>query len=333
MSVAVDAGRTKCRARRVAAEGRGPRDASVPSRVTLADVDGPRQVAAAVAEALRALEAPATGQLCVAAAGAVTAPDAAGRLAGQLAETWPGPVAVTGDVIAAHAGAFHGRAGVVLAAGTGATALSVGAGGEPALVDGGGYLTGDCGSGFAIGRAGLAAALRHADGRPGGSVALAEAALARFVPPGPEHAPAVGVSRTLVAVAGLHRGAHPVREVAAFATDVAAAARGGDPVANAIWREAAADLADTVTTALRRQPAPEVALVGALFAAEDLLTTPLREEIANSYSDITVRVAGADALGGASWLASRATGAYEPLLVRAGATRPADGKNANLEEG
>ncbi|MYS50866.1 ATPase, partial [Streptomyces sp. SID6013] len=79
------------------------------------------------------------------------------------------------DAVTAHAGALGGRAGVVLAIGTGSVAVGIGADGTYARVDGWGPLLGDDGSGARIGTAGLRAALRAHDGR-GPATALLDAA-------------------------------------------------------------------------------------------------------------------------------------------------------------
>lgn len=307
--LAVDAGRTHCRAAvfTVAAGGGLERGESVTraSEATAVDPDGPARVAATITRTVADLPDPGQDDaiLAVSAAGALRRP-AATALAGALAQTW-GEVVVAGDVVAAHAGAFGGAPGVVLALGTGAIALAVGADGRHAVVDGAGYLVGDAGGGFAVGRAGLAAAIRHADGRAGGSAPLAAAAAARYGCPVAE-VPYL-----------LHTAADPARRVASFAEEVAAVARSGDPVAAAIWRDAVAELAETVLAAGAAVPdaGDRVALVGALFTLDDLLTGPLRERLAARRPAVTVRVDPGDALLGAARLAHLPAGPYRPLIA------------------
>jgi N-acetylglucosamine kinase-like BadF-type ATPase len=312
--LAVDAGRSHCRAAvfTVAADGELVRGESVTraSEATAVDPDGRARVAATITRTVAELAAAgdlAAGSpgpiLAVSAAGALRRP-AAAALAGALAGRW-GAVVVAGDVVAAHAGAFGGVPGVVLALGTGAIALAVGADGRHAVVDGAGYLVGDAGGGFAVGRAGLAAAIRHADGRAGGSGALAAAAETRYRRPVAE-VPYL-----------LHAAPDPARRVASFAEDVAAVARAGDPVAAAIWRDAVAELAGTVVAAGAAVPdaGGRVALVGPLFTLDDLLTGPLRERLAEHRPATEVRVDPGDALLGAARLAHLPAARYAALTV------------------
>ncbi|QSB16496.1 hypothetical protein JQS43_09570 [Natronosporangium hydrolyticum] len=339
--LAVDAGRTHCRAAYFPTpDACDPESVvTVASEGTLADPAGASRVAARVVTALATLgrwphETPST--LVVAAAGCLSRPAAAAGLAEQLAGALATPsrwglgagtdrlvvadIVVTSDVVAAHASAFAGAAGVVLAVGTGAVALAVAENGEHTVVDGAGYLFGDAGGGFWIGRSGLAAALRHGEGRAGGSAALAEAATASFAPPG-------GTLRD--GVTALYGEADPtsrVARVASFAPAVAVATRGGDEVAAAIWRDAVAELAETAAAGCVVLPAEQrrVALVGSMFEVADLLTAPLRRRLAERVGDVEVRTGAGDGLAGAARLARRPVGGYDPLLRSCAVGAPAD---------
>lgn len=84
-----------------------------------------------------------------------------------LAELVSGHVIVVGDTVIAHHAAFHGRAGVLVIAGTGSNALGVNERGESARAGGWGPVISDEGSGFWIGRKAAAEAMRAYDaGRP-----------------------------------------------------------------------------------------------------------------------------------------------------------------------
>jgi N-acetylglucosamine kinase-like BadF-type ATPase len=318
--LAIDVGRTAVRAVIFADATRGP-SVQLDSGATLADPDGPRRVVASVETVLRAFGEDATtglSHVVVAAAGAVARPDHAGALAGELvARHFAAEVVVTTDVVAAHAGALAGKAGVVLAAGTGAVACAIDARGTITLVDGAGYLIGDAGSGYAVGRAGLDAAIRHHDGRPGASAGLALLAEEQFGPLGQ--------------LAGQLQGmpGH-ARAVASFAPAVARAARDGDQVALAIWHDAVCELADTALTAAWALPESDrrIAVTGSLFDLNDLVAEPFSATVASRDSGITVRRATGDAVLGASRLAGGPASGYESLLLR----RPAAGPHSGIRE-
>lgn len=305
--LAVDTGRTRCRAALITVTAGGGlvpgARVNRPSGATIVDPDGPALVAATIREALADLDGGTARAVAVAAAGALSRP-AAAALAGRLAASYP-EVAVTSDVVAAHAAAFGGNPGVVLAVGTGAVAFAVRADGGAAVVDGRGYLLGDAGSGFAIGRAGLVAALRHGDGRAGGSVALADAAVSRFGPL--DQLPYL-----------LHAAPDAARQIASFAPEVAAAARTGDPAARSIWQAAAAELTGTVVAACGGRPdsGHRVVMVGTLSEVDDLLVSPLRARLAARCPGVALAAGGSvDVLDGAARLVEPDP-AYEPLVIR-----------------
>lgn len=75
-------------------------------------------------------------------------------------------VALVADAVTAYTGALGPRPGAVVAAGTGLVAIGTDLK-SWRRADGWGHLLGDCGGGAWIGRAGLEAALRAHDGRPG----------------------------------------------------------------------------------------------------------------------------------------------------------------------
>ncbi|HEX8929793.1 MAG TPA: BadF/BadG/BcrA/BcrD ATPase family protein, partial [Actinomycetota bacterium] len=131
--------------------------------------------------------------------------------------------------------------------------------------DGWGHLLGDCGGGAWIGRAGLEAALRAHDGRPGGSAALLARAEESFGP-----------------VRELPGRLYPRTDrpavLASFAPQVAACA-GSDPVAGGILREAARHMADSAAAVCPAQGEAYVGLTGGLFRMGAALLVPLEEEL------------------------------------------------------
>ncbi|BBZ73173.1 hypothetical protein MPRS_42660 [Mycobacterium paraseoulense] len=243
MILAVDLGKTSCRA---SARGRSARGPGAPG---LAAPGGVRAAEAAIRNVAR--EFGAVDEVIVGAAGALAARDAARALGDALLTSLRAErVAVTSDAVIAHAGALDGEPGVVLIAGTGVVALAIDADGALRTADGWGPWLGDEGGGAWIGAAGLRAALRAHDGR-GPSTALLDAARARF------GAPETWPARLTGAAA-----------LASFAPDVLAAQ--GDAAALAIVGAAAEALAATA----RAAGDGPVAMVGGLAGF-----TALREQL------------------------------------------------------
>ncbi|MEV7323953.1 BadF/BadG/BcrA/BcrD ATPase family protein [Streptomyces sp. NPDC093970] len=310
-AVAVDLGKTGCRAV-LWHDGAGsaPDAHEVPGAPGLAADQGVELARAAVrAAVLPLLEGQPELRLaavCVGAAGAAAAPEAARELAGLLLEDLPADeVAVTSDAVTAHAGALGGRTGVVLAIGTGSVAVGIGEDGSYARVDGWGPWLGDEGSGAWIGAAGLRAALRAHDGR-GPDTSLLAAAGARFGDP--DRLPSA-----------LGRDGNPARTAAAFAPDVARAAAAGDAVAAKIVQEAAAALGEAVLAAAHRlggDDALPVTITGGLTGLGEPLVGPLLAVLAGSARPLETRPPLGDPLDGARLLALDASAPHEPHIAR-----------------
>jgi N-acetylglucosamine kinase-like BadF-type ATPase len=243
-------------------------------------------------ELTRAAGAPRIAAACVGAAGmASLGDDLRARLPRGLSDALGvAELALAGDVVTAYAGALGLRPGVVVAAGTGMIALGTGAdGGGWRRADGWGHLLGDVGGGAWIGRAGLEAALRAHDGRPGGSEPLLSRVRAVF-----------GPVETLPGQ--LYPRADRPAVLASFAPEVAGCAH-GDPVASEILRQAAAHILEAAA-AVRPGPGPvDVALAGGLFKIGEPLLGPLRDQTERLLPDATVRPAAGDPLDGAVLIA------------------------------
>lgn len=212
-------------------------------------------------------------------------------LPGRLAALFGAPrVVLASDMVTSYVGALGMRPGAVVAAGTGAVALGTDFREQWLRGDGWGHLLGDEGGGAWIGAAGLRAAVRAHDRRPGGSVPLLELAVERYGEP-----------------AGLPGRLYPHGDVAgrmaAFAPDVARAAHRGDPVAHDIWRRAAVHLAQTVSAALPSGVDPVVSWCGQLFSAGDLLTAPFLEALRASAPHARPVPPAGSSLDGAAHLA------------------------------
>ncbi|WP_372508536.1 BadF/BadG/BcrA/BcrD ATPase family protein, partial [Mycobacterium palustre] len=146
MILAVDLGKTRCRA------AAGPRRAHGPGAPGLATPGGVQHALAAILAV--ATDLGPVDEAIVGAAGAEAAPHAA-RALGEALLTGLAVrrVAVTSDAVIAHAGAFQGKPGVVLIAGTGVVALAIDADGSLRRADGWGAWLGDEGGGAWIGAA------------------------------------------------------------------------------------------------------------------------------------------------------------------------------------
>lgn len=181
-------------------------------------------------------------------AGVQSAADAA-RVLVALREFTSVPIAVTDDSEAAVLGAFDGKPGGVVIAGTGSIACGRDAAGRVVRVGGHGFLLGDDGGGYWIGRECLRAALRAADGS------------------GPPTA-ATGVVQQMYgddvrdAVRRVHE-APTDRELLSCLVPLAVAV--ADDVIDDIFRRAAAHLVLLADTLRKRLGPIPVAMVGGVF--------------------------------------------------------------------
>jgi N-acetylglucosamine kinase-like BadF-type ATPase len=266
--------------------------------------------------------------------------DLRATLPGALAEDFGGcRLAPAADAVTGYAGALGQRPGAVVAAGTGLIALGAvplpvplaggaasdrtGGSGHPGdgtpgdrrtagpatadpatggrmpgwrRADGWGHLLGDCGGGAWIGRAGLEAAMRAYDGREGGSGPLLARLEAVFGPAG--ELPGKLYTR-------------PDRPavLASFAPEVGRCAAGGDPVAEAVLRDAARHIAQAAEAVCPRLEAGDIAtgdiaLTGGLFRMGAPLLAPLRAELAARLPGVPVTEAAGDPLDGALYVAA-----------------------------
>ncbi|MGW0876202.1 N-acetylglucosamine kinase [Streptomyces sp. NPDC002740] len=277
------------------------RSSQVPVRTGARGLD-PDHLMAQLTPLVRALSAetgivrPATA--VVGAAGLSTLGDALrAELPGALArEFGVRTTALVADAVTAYVGALGPRPGAVVAAGTGLIAIGTDLTAWR-RADGWGHLLGDCGSGAWIGRAGLEAALRAYDGRPGGSAALLAGAEERFGP-----------------LSGLPGRLYPRPDrpavLASFAPQVAACAA-DDPVAARVLRDAARHMAESAAAVCPAGGEPRIALTGGLFRMGDPLLVPLEEELARLLPHAVRVPAEGDPLDGAVRIATAlATGAF-----------------------
>ncbi|MCX4759893.1 ATPase [Streptomyces sp. NBC_01275] len=227
----------------------------------------------------------------VGAAGFATLGDALrAELPDALAREFGVPtIALAADAVIAYVGALGPRPGAVVAAGTGLIAIGTDLTAWR-RADGWGHLLGDCGGGAWIGRAGLEAALRAHDGRPGGSARLLACAQEQFGP-----------------MPGLPGLLYPRDDraavLASFAPRVAACAP-NDPVASDILRAAARHLAESAAAVCPADGEPLYAVTGGLLKLGDPLLVPLAQELAGRLPRGRRVAAEGDPLHGAVRLAA-----------------------------
>ena len=218
--------------------------------------------------------------------------DDPGELVRMLRSGLPaGDVIVAADALTTHTGALSGRAGVVVAAGTGSVALGTDLRETWRRTDGWGYLLGDRGSGAWVGQQGLRYALRARDGLSDGSPELLTRSQEHFG----------GVSEL---EHQLYRGRVATSSLlAGFAPRVAEAAHAGDPVARRIWWEAGTHLGETAVAASAPGLAPRFSWGGRLFDSGALLAEPFRAEVLRRLPDACLRDPAGDSVDGALALA------------------------------
>jgi len=168
-------------------------------------------------------------------------------------------------------GATDGMPGIVVISGTGSICCGANRQGKHAFAGGWGPVAGDEGSGSWIARRALQAVAQASDGR-GPRTALTAAACEYFQVGTPDdlstaiYAPTITNDR-----------------IAGFSKNVIETARAGDAVAIDILTDAGTELGKAAATVIRRlKMEPErfqVAFVGGVFAAGELVIAPLRDEI------------------------------------------------------
>lgn len=171
------------------------------------------------------------------------------EIAADLERRTGARIAVGDDTDAALAGAFEGKPGIVVIAGTGSGAAGRAATGPTVRVGGHGYLLGDEGGGYWIGREAVRAAMRGADGT------------------GPPTALTAMVRRAFDSLTGAEQQVHqhPTDRELLSRLVPAVAALLGDGEARRILTEAAVHLVE-LAQALQRKLGPlPVAGVGGIF--------------------------------------------------------------------
>ncbi|MFE7173748.1 N-acetylglucosamine kinase [Streptomyces sp. NPDC057616] len=288
--LAVDSGGSGLRVV-IAGQGRGPlgqRESREPVHTGPRGID-PGHFMAQLAPLVRELRAESgVGALRTAAIGAAGLASLGeglrAELPGALAREFGiHSVALVADAVTGYVGALGPHPGAVVAAGTGLIAVGTDLT-RWRRADGWGHLLGDCGGGAWIGRAGLEAALRAYDGRPGGSAGLLARAEEMFGP-----------------MPGLPGLLYPRQDrpavLASFAPQVAALTD-DDPVAAGLLRSAARHMAESAAAVCPDAGEPRVAVTGGLLKIGDPLLVPLRQEFAERLPHAPLVPAAGDPLAG-----------------------------------
>lgn len=175
-----------------------------------------------------------------------------------------------GDI--ALAGATNGQPGIVVIAGTGSICCGVNVRGKRVCAGGWGPVVGDEGGGSWIARRALRAVAHESDER-GPETSLTAAACDYF------HVTLVEDLSTAIYAPTITN-----ERIAGFGKQVIEAARSGDAVARGIMKEAGMELGRSAIAVIRKLRMEnerfQVAYVGGVFAAGELVLAPLRDEIA-----------------------------------------------------
>ena len=184
-------------------------------------------------------------------------------------------VVVVNDTIGAlWAGSSEGW-GIALICGEGINGAAIAPDGRQVRFDGVGDISGDWGGGHSVGMAGLAAAVRSADGR-GPRTSLARLAPAHF-----------GLRRPAALTRALYEGRFPERRTSELSPVVFAAAGDGDVVARSIVDRLADELVAMAGALARRARLTrlpvEVVLAGGVFRTTDV---PFFERVRSGIASV-----------------------------------------------
>lgn len=272
----VDGGGTNCRAIILGADdevlGKGRDEAANHIRVGM-DV-AVNHVVQAVTQACQQaeIEISEIAAACLGLAG-VSHPDHHRQMLAALKEALPiSDIILETDARVALAGATGAKPGVVIIAGTGSIACGVNSRGRFARAGGWGPTMGDEGSGSYIGRRALESVMMSYDYR-GEPTSMMEPILRHFGVSSPPELPPVIYDDPDKAM----------REIAQLSKLAVKAAEEGDKVASEILKDAAKELAVAAIAVIEQLRMErddfQLAYVGGVFEAGELILDPLRKEI------------------------------------------------------
>jgi glucosamine kinase len=203
------------------------------------------------------------------------------------------------DVVTAWAAGSLAAPGIAAISGTGSNTFGVNAQGAAWRCGGWGHIVGDEGSGYMIAVNAIRAVLAYRDGRNDWTALVPR--LLDFY-----HLRHIEDIKPII-----YRDFDKAR-IAAFAAQAADAADEGDEIALGIFRQAATDLAEQISTvyaALDFSGPAEVTLIGSNFRAGEIFIGPLREHLRHVTGGQDFAAPKLPAVGGSIWLAARAAGA------------------------
>ena len=272
----VDGGGTNCRAVILGASdeilGEGRAEAANHIRVGMETAIN--HVVQAVTQACEqaGIETSEISAACVGVAG-VSHPDHHRQMLAALKKALPvSDIMLETDARVALAGATGAKPGVVIIAGTGSIACGVNSRGRFARAGGWGPTMGDEGSGSYIGRRALESVMMSYDYR-GEPTSMMEPILRHFGVKSPPELPPVIYDDPDKAM----------REIPQLSKIAVRAAEEGDKVASGILKDAAKELAVAAIAVIEQlrmeREEFQVACVGGVFEAGELILNPLREEI------------------------------------------------------
>ena len=242
--LAIDGGGSRTRCLAIDREGRvlGRAESGPSNHLLVSDEIVRRSLAQAIDETLDASGVNREAVACVSAGFAGVDFDDAGAAEMEtiLRELGFENLVIHGDMVIAHAGALRLRPGVVALAGTGSVILGIGVAGERVKVGGWGPVYGDEGSAYRIGEMTLRAAAHAHDGR-GPATSLTSALLR-----------ALGLSDFRETVTRVYVEGMEPREIATLARVAYEVAEAGDEVARGLFINAANELVESVSAAVRQ---------------------------------------------------------------------------------
>jgi N-acetylglucosamine kinase-like BadF-type ATPase len=272
----VDGGGTNCRAVILSAtdEVLGEGRAEAANHIRVGMETAINHVVQAITQACKQaeIELSEISAACVGLAG-VSHPEHHRQMLAALKEALPIPsITLETDARVALAGATGASPGVVIIAGTGSIACGVNSRGRFARAGGWGPAMGDEGSGAYIGRRALESVMMSYDYR-GEPTSMMEPILRHFGVTSPPELPSVIYDDPDKAMS----------EIPQLSKIAVMAAEEGDKVASEILKDAARELAVAAIAVIEQlrmeRDEFQVACVGGVFEAGELILNPLREEI------------------------------------------------------